>query len=122
MNVEVDDEWGKNGEDEPNLWTDWKDSHEDNQDVPFHLFDDWNPQTADVDVMFGDLFDDWNPDDVQRADDVAMVGDQSQTMTCGERVDVDSAVLGSNNGSVSGLPRKKQVLRKTVRKRQTCFR
>ena len=116
MNVEVDNEWGKNGEDEPNLWTDWKDAP-DAPYVPFPLFDDWNPQTADVDVMFGDLFDDWNPDDVQRADDLAMVGDQSQTMTCGERVGVDSAVLGSNNGSVDGLPREKQVLRRTVRKR-----
>ena len=109
MNVEgdTDAEWGKNGEDDPNLWTDWKDSQGDDQDVPFHLFDDWNP------------------DEMQTADDEAMVGDQSQMMTCGERVDVDGdhrgAVLGSNNGSVGGLPREKQVLRRTVRKKDKSF-
>ena len=131
MNVEADDdaEWGKNGEDDPNLWTDWKDSQGDDQDVPFHLFDDWNPEPVqtsdDDDTMVGDLFDDWNPDEMQTADDEAMVGDQSQMMTCGERVDVDGdhrgAVLGSNNGSVGGLPREKQVLRRTVRNKDKSF-
>ena len=131
MNVEgdTDAEWGKNGEDDPNLWTDWNDSQGDDQDVPFHLFDDWNPEPVqtsdDDDTMVGDLFDDWNPDEMQTADDEAMVGDQSQMMTCGEIVDVDGdhrgAVLGSNNGSVGGLPREKQVLRRTVRKKDKSF-
>ena len=107
--MSVDAEWGKNGEDEPNLWRDWKDSQDDYQDVPYDLFDDWDPEHE-------------NDGNGQTADDEVMIGDQRQMMThlglCGERVDdtdVDrdhrGTVQSSNKGSVGGLARKKQVFK-----------